>query len=182
MNYKLIAVSDSDPSWNDEMEAWWNNGGALMWNLYGGMGLDTLILTDEEVQSFLVKAQQINGWDASGGHAVQPVNPVTVLPHSEEEAPESDQLSEAVAVPPGLCCPDCGRPVHPALHSTWNRQEISVPRKQLNHLLSSLQEAIEFSKGQGPNNHRTWENVLDECRGAIESQEPSHCASPGDCD
>jgi hypothetical protein len=180
MNYKLAAVSDSDPSWNDQMDSWWNNGGALLWNLYGGMGLDFLILTEEEVQSFLVKAKQINGWNASGDDAIQAVNPVTILPYSEDDAP--DQPLEALDAPSAVCCPDCGRPVHPALHPAWNRQEITVPRKQLNHLLSSLQEAIAFSKGKGPNNYRTWENALEECSRSIECQVSSNCATPRDCD
>jgi hypothetical protein len=182
MNCKLTAVSDSDPSWNDQMDSWWNNGGALLWNLYGGMGLDSLILTEEEVQSFLVKAEQINGWNASGGDAVQAVNPVTIRPHSEDYAPEPDQPVEALGAPPAVCCPDCGRHVHPSLHSAWNLQEISVPRRQLNHLLSSLQEAIEFSKGNGPNNYRTWENALEEFSGSIKSRELSLCATPRDYD
>jgi hypothetical protein len=179
MNYKLTAVSDSDPSWNDDMEAWWNNGGALLWNLYGGMGKNSLILAEEEVQSFLAKAEQINGWDASGSHAVHPVNPVTILPHTEEESPELEQHTEARDARPALCCPDCGRPVHPALQSAWSGGEISVPRRHLNHLLNCLQEAIEFSKGKGPNNYRTWKNALEECTEAIESAKQP-CTAPSD--
>jgi hypothetical protein len=165
MKYKLIAISDSDPAWNDEMDAWWNNGGALVWNQYGGMGLDSLILTEEEVQSFVTKASQIHGWDAYSGSASlsdKPLNPVQMVPYSEEDTPKSDRLQEAVVAGPVLCCQDCGRPVHPALHVARDRQEVSVPLRQLNHLLNSLQEAIEFSKGKGPNNYRTWESALGE--------------------
>ena len=169
MKYTLIAVSDSDAMWNDRMDAWWNNGGALLWNQHGGFGTDSLVLNNDQVDAFLEKAKLIEGWNAVPGSPEwgEMVNPVIVQQHTEADPVSDDNSGETRSAPPGSCCSSCGRPVHEALHTVWECGMIAVPRTEMNHVLNSLQEAIEFCQGTGPNNFKTWEAALSEFVAAL---------------
>lgn len=168
MEYELAVVQDTDPKWNPSMDAWWNGGGALLWNQYGGFGKDRLILTNEDLQSFMEQARGIFGWQpcSSGeGNRVGPGNPILVQPRTlQDELPQAD---EAHASESQWCCRDCARPVHEALNSPGRGERLSVSRRDLNHVLNSLQEAIDFSRGKGPNNSRTWEAALEDLTTAL---------------
>lgn len=145
------------------MEAWWNSGGALLWNQYGGFGTDRLILPDEELKAFVEYAGRIFGWqpdDQGYGFGAGPANPIIIRPYSPHEA--SPQPEEAHSPESKWCCSDCGRPLHDALSSERNLERVLVSKRDLNHVLNSLQEAIDFSRGKGPNNTHTWEAALQE--------------------
>lgn len=163
MEYELIAVSDTDPTWNPAMESWWNGGGALLWNRYGGFGTDRLILSEAELQSFVELAAAIYGWQSSNpdpDFRNASGNPVIIKPYTESETPPQEK--EMSSPEQKWCCSDCGRPYHPALVSASDEPAVLVSRRDLNHLLNALQEAIEFSMGKGPNNRRTWEGALED--------------------
>ncbi len=171
MDYELIAVSDTDPTWNPSMESWWNGGGALLWNQYGGFGTDRLILSEAEFQSFMELAAVICGWQPSivkADSQMSPDNPVIIKPYSHPD--ESLQQQETLSQEQRWCCSDCGRSHHPALVPASNEPTVVVSRRDLNHVLNSLQEAINFSLGKGPNNRRTWEEALEDLIISLRSQ------------
>lgn len=171
MDYELIAVSDTDPTWNPSMESWWNGGGALLWNQYGGFGTDRLILSETEFQSFMELAAAICGWQPSIAKAdsqTSPDNPVIIKPYSQPEA--SPEQKETPSQEQRWCCSDGGRPYHPALVPGSNEPMALVSRRDLNHVLNSLQEAIDFSLGKGPNNRRTWEANLNDFVNSMKAQ------------
>jgi hypothetical protein len=168
--YRLEAISDEHPAWNAAMEAWWENGGALLWNQYGGMGLQVLILEPEEATKFLQAAALIEGWgnqiDDTSSWEDSPARPVAVIAwdsdylEREPDAPATTTQSQsAVAI---HCCRQCGREISPALRDAWSGDPIHVSPRVLNHLLNSLHEAIDFAKGVGPNNFRTWQANLEQ--------------------
>jgi hypothetical protein len=173
MDYELIAISDTDPTWNPSMESWWNSGGALLWNQYGGFGTDRLILSEAELQSFVDLAGAICGWEGSTpapDFLTASGNPIIIKPCAEPEA--SVRRKEALFRHQELCCSDCGRPYHSALVSESDEPGALVSRRDLNHVLNSLQEAIDFSVGKGPNNRRTWEAALDDFVRSMRDQTP----------
>jgi hypothetical protein len=182
MDYELIAVSDTDPTWNPTMESWWNSGGALLWNQYGGFGTDRLILSEVELKSFVELAAAICGWQPSTqGPSLQtsPENPVIIKPYSEPD--ESPRQQETLSQEQHLCCSDCGRPYHQALISASNEPAVLVSLRDLNHVLNSLQEAIDFSVGKGPNNRRTWEVALEDFVSSMRGQQtPRPMTTPED--
>jgi hypothetical protein len=154
MNFKITAVSDNDPEWNEKTELWWNSGGALLWNQFGGAGSEELVLERDELDRFLSRAEALPGWTAPDTGAGLSQGPVRIDEYDESET-KSGPTPE-----PGRCCDDCGRPWHPALHSEAIKPEVSVSARKLNHVLLALQEAIAFAKGHGPNNYRTWEALM----------------------
>jgi hypothetical protein len=162
MDYELKAISDTDISWSPVMEAWWNNGGALLWNRFGGFGKNQLVLEEEEVKSFLQEAGEIAGWHSgdSEDYCAALGNPILVRPYSVNECPaeQEDQHSDE---PQNWCCRECGRSLHEGLDSADNMAIIAVSRRDLNHVLNSLREAIDFSRSNGPNNNLTWEASLE---------------------
>jgi hypothetical protein len=172
MEYQLIALSDSDPEWNDKVESWWNNGGALLWNQFGGAGAERLVLSQSELDAFLVKAKLIPGWNASPEHvssSAYTLHPVVIQPYVESNAQKTGYHREVIPDRPTVCCRDCGRPIHPALLAVWDRRVVWTPRTEMNHLLNSLQEAIAFARGNGPNNQRIWADALDSFVEAMEA-------------
>jgi hypothetical protein len=117
--YRLEAVSDDHSAWNASMEGWWENGGALLWNQHGGMGLQVLILEPEEATKFLQAAVLIEGWGNHIEDAVSwgesPARPVVVTTlHSDDLEREPDspaittQIQSAVS---SQCCRQCGREI-----------------------------------------------------------------------
>lgn len=181
MKYRLTALSDTDPAWNPRIERWWNQGGALLWSRYGGIGSETLDLSEEELASFQEKAKAIEGWEAFGDslgleRTIATVKPVSIQAIEEEESRpelELDLESQGRPDPPDYCCRNCGRPWHPGLHMLQDRELISIPVRELNHVLNSLQEAINFSRGEGPNNSGTWQDALVSLVQVIGSLQPS---------
>lgn len=177
MHYKLTAVDEADPRWTQQMENWWSQGGALLWNRFGGFGSDSLVLTEEELARFLSSAGTIEGWSRSphagsqAGNGAAFDNPIIVESYHGETPTNSvePQTQDSSAMRP--CCRDCGRPVHPSLRSRGNSDLVPVPRRQLNHVLHTLEEAVSYGRGEGPNNYRTWEAVLDELVAVISSKE-----------
>lgn len=163
MDYKLTAVDESDPRWNQRMEDWWNQGGALLWNRLGGFGSDTLILMAEELERFLHDARAIDGWDsrpyqgfgAEGDDTL--FHPIRVEPYHEEI--REDDTDSPHCETSSICCRNCGRPIHAILREHGDVL-VPVPRTQLNHVLHCLEEAVSFGRGEGPNNYRTWEAML----------------------
>ncbi len=123
---RLEAISDEHPAWNAAMEAWWENGGALLWNQYGGMGLQVLTLEPEEATKFLHSAALIEGWgnyiEDVVSWELSPARPVAVIElHSDDlevkpDAPATTTQSQSpVAI---QCCRECGRGINPALRSS----------------------------------------------------------------
>ncbi|MDQ1238463.1 MAG: hypothetical protein QG577_648 [Thermodesulfobacteriota bacterium] len=167
---RLEAISDEHPAWTAAMEAWWENGGALLWNQYGGMGLQVLILEPEEATKFLRAAAHIEGW---GNHIEDvvswresPARPVVVTALNSddlEQEPDSKarttQTQSAASI---QCCRQCGREINPALRDVWSGDPIHVSPRVLNHLINSLNEAIDFATAVGPNNFRTWQATLEQ--------------------
>ncbi len=171
MEYELIAVSDTDPAWNPVMEAWWNSGGAMLWNQYGGFGKDRLVMSVKELESFMEQAGGICGWqpgDPGNIFEAGPGNPLIITPHAMQDTSHLEEQPQSFKST--FCCRDCGRPWHEALNSEGNSWSVEVPCRYLNHVLNSLQEAIAFSRGQGPNNAPTWEAALEELVASIKAQ------------
>jgi len=146
------------------MEAWWNQGGALLWNQYGGFGREEIVLTEEQVNLFLERASKMYGWEAepfavsAGEPRSGKPTPVIIAPDIETET--TTVISDEPRPGSTQCCRDCGRRFHPGLAPLADQDLVTIPTRQLNHLLNGLQEAIEFSRGNGPNNMRTWEAAL----------------------
>ncbi len=154
MKIIYAAVPETDPSWNTEMETWWSSGGALLWNRFGGSGSETLELSEEEEQGFLDQASRIEGWNSG-----------PVIRNSTSETEFQSEHIDAPPMPPAqhgprLCCRECGRRMHESLAETRS-DKIVLDVQNINHVLNSLAEAVEYAKGKGPNNYRTWEAVLD---------------------
>lgn len=177
MVYKLTAVDESDPRWNPRMEAWWSQGGALLWNRFGGFGSDSMVLTEEEFETFLAAARAIEGW-ASSPHAASEADTGTGADHPVIVESCVEGISEDMVEPycedsPKIdrCCRDCGRPLHPSLLPFGHADLVLVPRCRLNHVMCSLEEAVSFGRGDGPNNFRTWEAMLEDLVHAIRARE-----------
>jgi hypothetical protein len=173
MDYELKVTQETDPAWNESMDSWWNNGGALLWNRYGGFGKDSFVLPEEELESFLERARTIQGWNSATLSDAE-TNPVVIAPFVEVGQPETP----VEATPPDTlaltgsfesCCPDCGRPIHEALREMACQDSVTVSLRAMNHLLNSLAEAIAFSRRKGPNNYRTWEVAIEEIMTEIQS-------------
>jgi hypothetical protein len=168
MKYRLTAISDTDSAWNLQIEHWWTQGGALLWSQYGGVGSETLDLPEEEFASFMEKAKTIEGWGVVGESpgpecAIGAVKPVSIQIIEEEEPepePELDLEPQSIAESPNYCCRKCGRPWHPGLYPVRDQELVSIPVRELNHVLNSLEEAISFSREDGPNNNGTWQDAL----------------------
>ncbi len=170
MKYRLKAISDTDPAWNIQIERWWNQGGSLLWSQYGGIGSETLDLSEDDFASFVEKAKQIEGWETFGEslgleRSISSGNPVSIQAIDEDKVepepePELDLGSERRVESQPICCRNCGRPWHPGLDPVRDFEVVNIPVRELNHVLNSLQEAISFSQGEGPNNTRTWEDAL----------------------
>jgi hypothetical protein len=168
LKYRLTAISDADPAWNLQIERWWNQGGALLWAQYGGVGSETLDLPEEEFASFLEKAKTIDGWEAFGESlelersiaAVKPVSIRAIEDEKPEPELELDLEPESRIESPNYCCRNCGRPWHPGLQSVRDQELVKIPVRELNHVLNSLEEAINFGRGEGPNNSSTWQDAL----------------------
>jgi len=160
MEYDLIAVPETDVAWNSIMEDWWNNGGALLWNRFGGFGKDRLTLSEDDLRSFLEQAESISGWqslESSTPRAIGPANPIIIEKSCGNTSPEEEsEIEEPIEK---YCCRDCGRDLHAALTQVRG-ESISIDKRRLNHLLNSLQEAIDYSGGRGPNNVHTWKAAL----------------------
>jgi hypothetical protein len=171
MKYKVSAVSDSEGNLSPLLEEWWTAGGALLWNQYGGLAANSIILDEKEWNDFLSKAQAIHGWRLMPEKAdgIDDYGPLTVANCSESEAPDEGveficepSTAKPATEPRVRCCGDCGRHAFEGLAHLWNQDSIVVPKTALNHVLNSLLEAISYAEGQGPNNHRTWQGTLDD--------------------
>ncbi len=168
MKYRLTAISDTDSAWNLQIERWWTQGGALLWSQYGGVGSETLDLSEEEFASFLEKAKTIEGWEAFGEspgleRAIGALKPVSIQAIEEGESEpelELDLEPQSGIEPPNYCCRQCGRPWHPGVYRVRDQELVSIPVRELNHVLNSLEEAISFSREEGPNNNGTWQDAL----------------------
>jgi hypothetical protein len=179
MFYRLTAIDESDPRWNQRMENWWSQGGALLWNRFGGFGSDSLKLTEEELDLFLTGARAIEGWEPSSCLGCVPADgiasshPVLVGPYVEEPINADAEVEPPCEESPAtsLCCRECGRPLHRSLHRYAKADPVPVPRKQLNHMLHCLGEAVSFGRGEGPNNFRTWEAMLEDLEASINVEE-----------
>ncbi|AFM26777.1 hypothetical protein Desti_4140 [Desulfomonile tiedjei DSM 6799] len=172
MDYELKIVRETDPAWNESMDSWWNNGGALLWNRYGGFGKDSLVLSAEELESFLERARTIQGWNSSPLPDAE-TNPVIIVSFVKSSQPEAAREAippDSHALPGSFesCCSDCGRPIHEALREMASRDSVTVSVRAMNHLLNSLAEAIAFSRQKGPNNYRTWEASMEEITADIQ--------------
>lgn len=170
MGYLFEAVPEEHPTWNNAMEMWWQKGGALLWNQYGGVGSEILRLDSETATRFLQAAALIEGWESqrnnSAGGEPSPLNPLVVRMETADaqgflpmEPTRAVQQCEGDVV---TCCVDCGRDINPALREIWSGDGISLPPRVLNHVLNSLEEAINFARNKGPNNFRTWLAHLEE--------------------
>jgi hypothetical protein len=168
MNFKITAISDSDPDWNEKTELWWNSGGALLWNQFGGAGSEELVLNREDLDEFLSRAAALPGWTAPDASTGGPQGPVRISDDDENETKynknetkyNKNETKTEPTPEPGRCCEDCGRPWHPVLQHEAIKPEVVVSVKKLNHVLLALEEAIAFAKGRGPNNYRTWEALM----------------------
>lgn len=167
--YKLTALSDDNPSWNSQMEAWWQNGGALLWNRFGGVGLEELVLGAEDTQEFVRCASAIPGWNPmfherciEDGILPEEANAVQLQEIITAEEPGVTTNFKPKEKVPRLCCMDCGREVHAALQRYWQADYIPVPKYALNHLFNSLNEAVAFARGKGPNNWLVWRAALED--------------------
>lgn len=168
MKYRLTVISDSDSAWNLQIEHWWTQGGALLWSQYGGVGSETLDLSEEEFASFLEKAKTIEGWEVFGEplgleRSIATVKPVSIQAIEEDESEperELDPEPQSRIEPPNHCCRKCGRPWHPGLYPVRDQEIVSIPVRELNHVLNSLEEAISFGRDEGPNNSGTWQDAL----------------------
>jgi len=167
--YKLTALSDDHPSWNSRMEAWWKNGGALLWNRFGGVGAEELVLGSDDVREFMRCAKAIPGWNPlfheeclESGCLPKDTNAVQIreMPAIDEGLPRTSVAPNEKV--PTLCCMNCGRGIYPDLQSWWQADEIMLPKHALNHLLNGLDEAIEFARGRGPNNWLVWSAALED--------------------
>jgi hypothetical protein len=134
------------------------------------MGLQVLTLEPEEATKFLHSAALIEGWgnyiEDVVSWELSPARPVAVIElHSDDlevkpDAPATTTQSQSpVAI---QCCRECGRGINPALRDVWGGDPIHVSPRVLNHLLNSLNEAIHFATGVGPNNFRTWQATLEQ--------------------
>ncbi len=167
--YRITTVSDSDGDVSPFLEAWWAQGGALLWNQYGGLGSNSIDLDEDQWNGFLLKAQAIHGWRSQPEQVGQALDygPMILADVSEnDEIGGGDECHSNCAGDKGAagaetrCCGDCGRFAFEGLIDLWNRDAIPVAKIPLNHLLNSLREAIDYAKGNGPNNHRTWQAAL----------------------
>ncbi len=173
MFYRLTAIDESDPRWNQRIDDWWSQGGALLWNRFGGFGSDSLNLTEEELDLFLAGARAIEGWEPSPYRGCIPAggassdHPVIVGPYIEEPIEAVVEPHDEEPPATSLCCRECGRPLHRSLRRYADADFVPVPRKQLNHILHCLGEAVSFGRGEGPNNFRTWEAMLEDLEASI---------------
>jgi len=175
LGYRFEAVPDDHPAWNRAMETWWEQGGALLWNQYGGMGSTALCLDPETATKFLREAALIDGWvsHTSSTACGEPplLNPLVVSRETanEDELPpvEPPRPVQPRSVDSMVCCIHCGRNINPALSENWSGDMICLPPRVLNHVLNSLEEAIDFARGRGANNFRTWLAHLDDTANAL---------------
>jgi hypothetical protein len=181
MKYRITAVADSEGDLSPLLEEWWTNGGALLWNQYGGLAANSIVLDEEDWNHFLLKAQAIHGWRSQPERidGINDYGPLTVASCAEPEAmtEAAEFNSERSTVESDSecqirCCGHCGRYVSDGLAHLWNEDSIAVPKIALNHMINSLLESISYAKGQGPNNYRTWQAALDEFMEAL-SQRPT---------
>jgi hypothetical protein len=154
MHFKITAISDSAPEWNEKTELWWTSGGALLWNRFGGAGSEELVLDRRDLDEFLAGAAAIPGWTAPDAGTALSQGPLRISEFVENEA------KSVTTYDSGRCCDDCGRPWHSSLGSEAVNAEVRVSAKKLNHVILALEEAIAFAKGEGANNYRTWEALL----------------------
>jgi hypothetical protein len=181
MKFRLTAIADTDPAWNLQIEHWWNQGGSLLWSQYGGIGSETLDLSEEDCTSFVEKAKQIEGWETFGEtlgleHSISSGKPVSIQVIDEDAVEPEPELeldleSKSSEGSTNYCCRNCGRAWHPGLDPVRDYGMINIPARELNHVLNSLQEAINFSRGEGPNNSSTWEDALAEFVQALGASE-----------
>jgi hypothetical protein len=169
VRYKLTALSDDHPSWNSRMEAWWQSGGALLWNRFGGISAEELVLDSDAAREFVRCASSIVGWNPVFSEECletdcipSDANAVRIERMSELQEMAPQPVCAAEEKQPTFCCRDCGRELHPCLEPFWQMDDVVVARRALNHLLNSLHEAIEYARGKGPNNWRVWQAALDE--------------------
>ena len=81
-----------------------------------------------------------------------------------EEHPED----ETEVKPESICCKRCNLPFHPSLKSRPDQETVSVPRSELNHVLTALQEAIDLTQGMAPYMGLRWDVALKEIIEAID--------------
>jgi hypothetical protein len=114
------------------------------------------------MKSFVQAAAEIPGWRSCDcqNFGVESGNPIMVRPHSGGDTPLHAEDSTACEQR-NWCCHDCGRPLHEGLDSAGVLETVAVSRRELNHVLNSLREAIDFCRERGPNNNLTWEAALE---------------------
>ncbi len=140
-----------------------------MWNRFGGVSVEELILNVDNAREFVRCASTIPGWNPvfheeciEIGCLPDETNPVQISKFLPTEEPAQQTLVLTEAEPPLVCCMDCGRNVHNALQRRWQTNQIMLPPRVLNHLLNSIKEAIEFARGEGPNNWLVWKAAMED--------------------
>ncbi len=169
LRYKFTALSDDHPSWNPGMEAWWQNGGALLWNRFGGISTEELVLDSAAAHEFVRCAGAIVGWNPLFNEECldsdcipRDANAVRIEKMAELQEIEPAPVCLAEGKQPTFCCRECGRELHPCLEPFWQMNDVVVSRRALNHVLNSLHEAVEYARGKGPNNWQVWQAALED--------------------
>ena len=157
MKYKLTVTPETLDG------PWWPEGGAMLWHKFGGGNSTTLVLSEEEFEKFERRAKQIEGWHdkAAVAEGVRHGGPgaVAVEEYSEDEAGAASTQT---------CCRRCNLPFHSGLNSVSGMETVPVPRRELNHVLIALQEAIALTRGMAPHMGLGWDDALKELVEAIE--------------
>ncbi|MBI5572886.1 MAG: hypothetical protein HY914_23280 [Desulfomonile tiedjei] len=167
MKYKLTVTPETLDG------PWWPEGGAMLWHEFGGGNSATLVLTEDEFEEFERQAKQIEGWqdkDAVIDGVLYGGDVAIVV--------EEDHDDDAGASPTQTCCRRCNLPFHSSLKSVADMETVPVPRRELNHVLIALEEAVDLTRGMAPHMGLAWNDALKELVEAIERPRTDSSLSP----